>query len=138
MAIAAIAVGSMVVGNITAILQTSLKRMLPYSSIGPAGYALLGVVAGTEEGMAGVMFYMLVYSLMNLGIFAMIIMMRRDGTNGDQISHWAGFAKSNKVAALVMLVFLFSLAGIPPTAGFMAKFYVFMALINKEIGRAHV
>ena len=131
MAIAAIAVGSMVVGNITAILQTSLKRMLAYSSIGHAGYALLGVVAGTEEGMAGVMFYMLVYSLMNLGIFAMIIMMRRDGTNGDQISHWAGFAKSNKVAALVMLVFLFSLAGIPPTAGFMAKFYVFMALINK-------
>ncbi|HBG46414.1 MAG TPA: NADH-quinone oxidoreductase subunit N [Deltaproteobacteria bacterium] len=131
MAVAVVAVGSMVVGNITAIMQTSIKRMLAYSSIGHAGYALLGLVAGSEEGVAGVMFYMFTYSFMNLGIFGIVIMMRKDGQSGDQISHYAGLAKSNKLTALAMLIFLFSLAGIPPTAGFVAKFYVFMALINK-------
>ncbi|MCL4874646.1 NADH-quinone oxidoreductase subunit N [bacterium] len=131
MAIAAVAVGSMVVGNITAIMQTSIKRMLAFSSVGHAGYALLGLVAGSEEGIASVMFYLLVYAFMNLGIFGIIIMMRRDSQSGDQISHYAGLAKSNRLTALAMLVFLFSLAGIPPTAGFVAKFYVFMALIHK-------
>ncbi|MCK4738708.1 MAG: NADH-quinone oxidoreductase subunit N [Deltaproteobacteria bacterium] len=125
-----VAVGSMVVGNIVAIAQTNLKRMLAYSSIGHAGYALLGVIAGGEEGVASVMYYMLVYAFMNLGIFAVMLYMRTTKRSGELISDYTGLAKKNAPLAFVMLLFLFSLAGIPPTAGFIGKFYVFMALIH--------
>ncbi len=132
MILAVIAVLSMFYGNTVAIMQTNIKRMLAYSSIGHAGYALLGLVAGTGEGSAAIMFYILVYTLMNLGAFAVIIMMRKTGkVAGDSIYDYKGLAKNNKVVALVMLIFLFSLAGIPPMAGFMGKLYIFMALINQ-------
>ncbi|MBI5598164.1 MAG: NADH-quinone oxidoreductase subunit N [Deltaproteobacteria bacterium] len=129
--LAAVAVASLAYGNLTAIAQRNIKRMLAYSSIGHAGYALLGLVAGTSEGVSSVMYYMAVYALMNLGVFAVIIMMRKGGQRGTEIDEYAGLAKSHKGLALVMLIFLFALAGVPPTAGFVAKFYVFMALIHK-------
>ncbi len=126
-----VAVASMAYGNFVAISQKNIKRMLAYSSIGHAGYALLGVMAGTEEGIASVMFYMAVYVFMNLGAFGIIIMMRKGGQRGELIEEYTGLARSHRGVALLMLIFLFSLAGIPPTAGFMGKFYIFMALIHR-------
>lgn len=126
-----IAVLTMVYGNIVAIQQTNIKRMLAYSSIGHAGFALLGLIAGTQAGVAAILFYLLVYTFMNLGAFAIIIMMNKGDKNGENISDYTGLAKNNKLLAFVMLIFFFSLAGIPPTGGFIAKFYIFMALINK-------
>ncbi|MBI5234302.1 MAG: NADH-quinone oxidoreductase subunit N [Deltaproteobacteria bacterium] len=127
----AVAVLSMIYGNITAIAQTNIKRMLAYSSVSHAGYALLGIIAGGRDGVAAVMFYMLVYTFMNLGLFGVIMMMGRKRGMGEDIREYTGLARTNRVAALCMLIFMFSLAGIPPTAGFMGKFYIFMALINK-------
>jgi NADH-quinone oxidoreductase subunit N len=129
--VALVSVASLVVGNVVAIAQTNIKRMLAYSSIGHAGYALLGLVAGSGEGMAGVLFYMLVYTFMNLGAFGVIITMRKGSQIGDNIEDYEGLARDNRALAFVMLIFFFSLAGIPPTAGFMAKFYIFMALIHQ-------
>lgn len=126
-----VAVSSLVIGNVVAIAQRNIKRMLAYSSIGHAGYALLGVVAGTYKGAAGVMFYMLVYTFMNIGAFAVIIMMKKGKTSGERIDDYKGLARSNKLLALVMMVFMFSLAGVPPTGGFVGKFYIFMALIDQ-------
>ncbi len=128
--IAVISIASMAYGNFVAISQKNIKRMLAYSSIGHAGYALLGVASGTAEGIASVMFYMLVYVFMNFGAFAVIIMLKKGGRSGECISDYTGLAKKNKALAFMMLIFLFSLAGIPPLAGFMGKFYVFMALIH--------
>ena len=133
--IAAMAIATMAVGNIAAIAQSNLKRMLAYSSIGHAGYALLGVVAGGEEGTASVMFYSLVYAFMNIGAFGVIILMRGEGVpgsrKGELLTDYKGLAKENATLAFLMLLFMFSLAGIPPTAGFIGKFYIFMALIHK-------
>jgi NADH-quinone oxidoreductase subunit N len=126
-----VAVLSMGYGNIVAIMQTNIKRMLAYSSIGHAGYAMLGIIAGSGEGTSAVLFYMLAYVFMNMGIFGVIILMRKGKVSGDDISHYKGFAKKHRLLALVMLIFLFSLAGIPPTAGFMGKFFIFMTLINQ-------
>ncbi len=126
-----VAVLSMGYGNIVAIMQTNIKRMLAYSSIGHAGYAMLGIIAGSAEGTSAVIFYMLAYAFMNMGIFAVIIMMRKGNVTGDSIYHYRGLARKHRLLALVMLIFLFSLAGIPPTAGFMGKFFIFMTLINQ-------
>lgn len=125
-----IAILTMGVGNIVALSQTNIKRMLAYSSIAHAGYALLGIIAGTADGMASVMVYMLVYAFMNIGAFAVIIMLRSADVRGDNISDYEGLAKTHPLAAALMLVFMFSLTGIPPTAGFMGKFYVFMSAIQ--------
>ncbi len=125
-----VAILTMGVGNIVALSQTNIKRMLAYSSIAHAGYALLGIVAGTADGMASVMVYMLVYAFMNIGAFAVIIMLRSGEVRGDNISDYEGLAKTHPLAAALMLVFMFSLTGIPPTAGFMGKFYVFMSAIQ--------
>jgi NADH-quinone oxidoreductase subunit N len=125
-----IAILTMGVGNIVALSQTNIKRMLAYSSIAHAGYALLGIIAGTPDGMASVMVYMLVYAFMNIGAFAVIIMLRSGDFKGENITDYEGLAKSHPLAAGLMLVFMFSLTGIPPTAGFMGKFYVFMSAIQ--------
>jgi len=130
-AVAVVAVLSLIYGNTVAIAQKNIKRMLAYSSIGHAGYALLGLVAGTGEGISAVMYYMAVYAFMNLGAFGVIIMMRKGGQKGEMIEDYAGLAKTNRGLSLVMLIFMSSLAGIPPTAGFVGKFYVFMALIHR-------
>lgn len=125
-----IAILTMAVGNIVALSQTNIKRMLAYSSIAHAGYALLGIISGTSEGMASVLNYMAIYAFMNIGAFAVVIMLRTEGFKGDNISDYEGLAKTRPLAAALMLVFMFSLAGIPPTAGFMGKFYLFMSAVN--------
>jgi NADH-quinone oxidoreductase subunit N len=125
-----IAILTMAVGNIAAISQTNIKRMLAYSSIAHAGYILLGIIAGTHDGLASVMNYLVIYAFMNIGAFAVIIMLRTKGFKGDNISDYEGLSKTHPLAAAMMLVFMFSLTGIPPTAGFMAKFYLFMSAIN--------
>mgnify|MGYP001591880191 FL=1 len=125
-----IAILTMGVGNIVALSQTNIKRMLAYSSIAHAGYVLLGIIAGTSDGMASVLTYMLIYAFMNIGAFAVVIMLRSEGFKGDNITDYEGLSKTHPLAAALMLVFMFSLTGIPPTAGFMGKFYVFMSAIN--------
>ena len=127
--LAVVSIASMAYGNFVAIAQKNIKRMLAYSSIGHAGYALLGLISGTAEGVASVIFYMAVYTFMNFGIFAVIMLM--GSGKGEKIEDYTGLAKKHKGLAAVMLIFLFSLAGIPPMAGFMAKFYVFLALIHQ-------
>lgn len=125
-----LAVLTMAVGNVIALSQTNIKRMLAYSSIAHAGYALLGVIAGGPEGVAGMMSYLLIYAFMNIGAFAVVIMLRTEGFSGENISDYEGLSKRHPLASALMLVFMFSLTGIPPTAGFVGKFYVFMAAVN--------
>ena len=135
----ALCVATLVLGNVVAIVQTNIKRMLAYSSIAHAGYALIGVVvAGHPDaetsvrtlGLSSVMLYLAVYAFMTLGAFAVVAMVRKLGVEGDEIEDFAGLSKRHPVAALLMLVFMVSLAGIPPTAGFIGKFYLFMAAIK--------
>jgi NADH-quinone oxidoreductase subunit N len=128
--LAGIAVLTMAFGNIMAISQTNIKRMLAYSSIAHAGYALVGLAAGGAEGAASVMLYVLIYSVMNMGAFGVVIMLRKSGVRGEDIADFAGLGKTNKTAALLMLIFLFSLTGIPPMAGFIGKFYIFKSAVQ--------
>jgi len=121
---------TMAVGNIVAIAQTNIKRMLAYSSIAHAGYAVLGIIAGSQEGLSSMMSYMLIYAFMNIGAFAVVILLRSEGVKGEELSDYEGLAKSHPIASALMLLFMFSLTGIPPTAGFIAKFYVFMSAIH--------
>jgi NADH-quinone oxidoreductase subunit N len=125
-----LALATMVLGNLAAIAQQNIKRMLAYSSIAHAGYAMIGLIVGGELGTMSLMLYMAIYALMNLGAFGVVILMRRAGVMGEQISDLSGLAKEHPAAALAMLIFMFSLAGLPPTAGFVAKFYLFMAAID--------
>lgn len=128
--LAVFALLSMAVGNIVAIAQTNIKRMLAYSSIAHAGYALLGLLAGTSEGLSATMNYLLIYAFMSLGAFAIIVhLSNRDG-RGEQLEDYKGLATANPLAALLMLIFMFSLTGIPPTAGFMGKLYLLIAVVD--------
>ncbi len=130
-AIIAIAVLTMALGSFVALVQTNIKRMLAYSSIAHAGFALLGIIAGGPDGVASVMLYLLIYTFMNLGIFAVVVMMRSGEVRGDEIEDYTGLATDHPLWALLTLIFLFSLAGIPPTAGFFAKFYILVALVQE-------
>ena len=125
-----VAILTMAVGNILALSQTNIKRMLAYSSIAHAGYALIGIIAGGTEGVASMMNYLFIYAFMNIGAFAIVIMLRTEGFKGEEISDYEGLAKSHPLASALMLIFMFSLTGIPPTAGFVGKFYLFMAAVN--------
>lgn len=129
--IAVIAVVTMALGSFVALVQDNFKRLLAYSSIAHAGFAMFGVVAGGADGIASVMLYLLIYAFMNLGIFATVILMRNGDFSGEAIDDFGGLAKSHPGLALLMLLYLFSLAGIPPTAGFFAKFYVLVALVER-------
>ncbi|MCW5773912.1 MAG: NADH-quinone oxidoreductase subunit NuoN [Rhodospirillaceae bacterium] len=128
-----ISIGSMVVGGFAAINQTNIKRLLAYSSIGHVGYALIGLAAGTEDGYRGVLIYMAIYIAMTLGAFAVVIAMRRHGRSVETIADLAGLSKSRPGMALVLLIMMFSMAGIPPFAGFWGKLYVFMAAIDAKL-----
>lgn len=121
-----IAILTMAVGNILALVQTNIKRMLAYSSIAHAGYALLGVISGTIEGLNAMIVYFMIYAFMNIGAFAIVILLNK----GENISDYNGLSKSHPFVAGLMLVFMFSLTGIPPTAGFIGKFNIFMAAIK--------
>lgn len=128
--LAGIALLTMAIGNIVALSQRNIKRMLAYSSIAHAGYALLGVLAGTDEGLSATMNYLLVYALMNMGTFAVVILLGSKGERRESLDDYKGLAKTNPVIAALMLVFMFSLTGIPPTAGFVGKFYLLMAAVH--------
>jgi NADH-quinone oxidoreductase subunit N len=121
---------TMTVGNIAALTQTNLKRMLAYSSIAHAGYLLMGVVAGTPRGVSAMLIYLLIYAFMQLGAFAIIVLMRRQDVAGDELKDYSGLSFRHPVAAFAMLLFMLSLGGIPPTAGFMGKFWLFGAAID--------
>lgn len=125
-----VAILTMAVGNIVALSQTNIKRMLAYSSIAHAGYALLGIIVANNEGLASMMTYLMIYAFMNIGAFTIIIMLRSEGFKGDSIYDYEGLAKTHPWAAALMLIFMFSLTGIPPTAGFIGKLYIFMAAVN--------
>jgi NADH-quinone oxidoreductase subunit N len=125
-----IAIASMVLGAFAAIGQRNIKRLMAYSSIGHMGYALVGLAAGTEAGVQGVIIYMLIYMAMTLGAFACILSMRRGEGMVEDINDLAGLSRTNPVLAFMLAMLLFSLAGIPPLAGFFAKFYVFLAAIQ--------
>lgn len=125
-----IAILTMAVGNIIALSQTNIKRMLAYSSIAHAGYALIGLIAGGSEGVASMMNYLFIYAFMNLGAFTVVVLLRSEEFRGEEISDYEGLAKTHPFAAALMLIFMFSLTGIPPTAGFIGKFYLFLAAVN--------
>jgi NADH-quinone oxidoreductase subunit N len=128
-----ISIASMALGSFAAIGQTSFKRLMAYSSIGHMGFALVGLAAGTPEGVHGVVVYMSIYLLMTLGTFAAILSMQRDGHYVENISDLAGLARTNGPMAFFLGAMMFSLAGIPPLAGFFAKFYVFAAAIQANL-----
>ena len=129
--VALVAAATMILGNLAALLQTNVKRMFAYSSIAHAGYALLGVLGfQTEFGLWGILIYLLAYTFMNFGAFALIIFLETRGYAAESVSDFNGLAKRNMGAAVVMLLFLLSLAGIPPTAGFIGKYYLFTAAMK--------
>jgi NADH-quinone oxidoreductase subunit N len=131
-----VAVASMTVGNLAAITQTNIKRMLAYSSISHVGYILLGLVAagsgpnGNQNGLTGIAFYIFAYAFMNLGAFAVVIILRRKGLIGDELEDLNGLIHRSPMAAVLLLIFMLSLAGIPPTAGFLGKYYIFLSLLQ--------
>ncbi|MFQ5564324.1 MAG: NADH-quinone oxidoreductase subunit NuoN [Parvularculaceae bacterium] len=131
--IAIISVASMTVGAFSAIVQTNIKRLMAYSSIGHMGYALIGIAAGTPEGVSSVLIYMAIYVAMTLGTFACILMMRRRGGMTEAIADLSGLSKTNAPLALAFTVLLFSLAGVPPLAGFFGKWYVFFAAVDADL-----
>lgn len=126
-----LAVLTMTTGNIIALSQNNIKRMLAYSSIAHAGYALVGFTASNSVGTAGILFYMLSYTFMNIGAFAIIVLVGKKGEENNNVSDYAGLGYKHPVLALCMSIFLFSLAGIPPTAGFIGKFYLFSGAIKE-------
>jgi NADH-quinone oxidoreductase subunit N len=128
-----VAIASMALGSFAAIGQKNIKRLMAYSSIGHMGFALVGLAAGTVEGAQGVLVYISIYVAMTLGSFAVILSMKRNGQPMEQISDFAGLSRTNPLLAFVFAMLLFSLAGIPPLAGFFAKFYVFLAAIESGL-----
>jgi NADH-quinone oxidoreductase subunit N len=127
-----LAILTMTVGNFAALTQSNLKRMLAYSSIAHAGYLMIGIVAGTQRGITAMMIYLLVYSFMQMGAFAVIVLMRRKDIVGDELKDFSGLNFRHPFAAFAMLLFMLSLGGIPPTAGFMGKFWLFGAAIEEH------
>lgn len=125
-----LAVLTMTVGNFTALRQDNIKRMLAYSSIAHAGYCLVGFASGTETGMSGILFYMLSYTFMNIGAFAVIVLIGKKGEPNGTVMDYAGLGHKRPLLALAMTVFMFSLAGMPPTAGFIGKFYLFSGAVE--------
>ena len=125
-----LAIASIALGSFAAIGQTNIKRLMAYSSIGHMGYALVGLAAGTTEGVQGVIIYLAIYLAMTLGTFACILAMRRDGRMVEDIDQLSGLSSTSPLMAFLLAMLLFSLAGVPPLAGFFAKFYVFLAAIH--------
>jgi len=125
-----VSIASMLLGAFAAIGQRNIKRLMAYSSIGHMGFALIGLAAGTAEGVQGVLIYMAIYITMTLGAFAVILSMRRSTGMVESIDQLAGLARTQPAAAFFMAMILFSMAGVPPLAGFFAKFYVFLAAIK--------
>ena len=128
-----LSIATMTVGNLLALSQESLKRMLAYSSIAHAGYLLIGVAAGNSLGLTAVLFYFIAYAFMNIGAFAMIILLAKRDNRAESIEAFKGLARRHPFWAFCFLIFLLSLAGIPPSAGFIGKFYLFAAAIQSGL-----
>ena len=128
-----VSLASMVLGAFAAINQTNIKRLMAYSSIGHMGFVLVGLAAGNETGAQGVLLYLTIYLFMNVGTFACILAMRRQGRMVEDIDQLAGLSRTNPKMALALAIFMFSMAGIPPLAGFFGKYYVFLAAIEAEL-----
>jgi len=128
-----LSIASMILGAVAAIGQSNIKRLMAYSSIGHMGYALAGIAAGTNAGIQSTIIYLTIYLVMNLGAFGCIFMMRRENIFYENINDLSGLSKNHPLLSLSFLIVLFSLAGIPPLAGFFAKFYVFMAVIEVKM-----
>ena len=128
-----LSISSMILGAVAAIGQSNIKRLMAYSSIGHMGYALAGLAPGTNAGIQSTIIYLTIYLVMNLGAFGCIFMMKRENIFYENINDLSGLSKNHPMLALSFLIILFSLAGIPPLAGFFAKFYVFMAVIEVKM-----
>mgnify|MGYP002714667976 CR=1 FL=1 len=128
-----VAIASMALGSFAAIGQTNIKRLMAYSSIGHMGFALVGLASGTVEGAQGVLIYIAIYVAMTLGSFSIILAMKRNGQPLEQISDFAGLSRTNPLIAFIFAMLLFSLAGVPPLAGFFGKWYVFVAAIKANL-----
>src|SRR5271170_7185468 len=128
-----LSVASMVLGSVAAIAQTSIKRLMAYSSIGHIGYALIGLAAATPAGIRGVLVYMAIYLFMNVGTFAVILCMRQKGKMLEGINDLAGLARTQPGLALALAIFMFAMAGVPPAAGFFSKVYIFVAAIDAHL-----
>ena len=131
--LALIAIASLFIGNLVAITQDNLKRMLAYSGIAHAGFILLGVLPGTAQGFTAVLFYVAAYAVMNFGAFAVVTAIGAGGEQTGELSYWRGLFYRRPFLATVMTIFMLSLAGIPPTVGFFAKLFVFQALVSAQI-----
>jgi NADH-quinone oxidoreductase subunit N len=131
--ISCIAVLSMILGSFAAIWQQNIKRLMAYSSIGNIGYALIGLAAGGKEGVASILIYMAIYLFMTVGTFAVILLMRRNGEEVEAIDDLSGLSRTHPGMALALAIFMFSMAGIPPLAGFFSKLYVFMAAVHEQL-----
>jgi NADH-quinone oxidoreductase subunit N len=125
-----LAVMTMTIGNVVAIAQTNIKRMLAYSSIAHAGYLLIALVAANNMGVSGTLFYILSYTFMNIGAFAIVIVLSQKGDKFIQINDYAGLGFKHPLLAIAMTLFMLSMAGVPPMAGFIGKFYIFSAAIK--------
>ena len=128
-----LSIASMILGAVAAIGQTNIKRLMAYSSIGHMGYALAGLATGTNSGIQSTIIYLTIYLVMNLGAFGCIFMMKKENIYYENINDLSGLSKNHPLMALSFLIILFSLAGIPPLAGFFAKFYVFMAVVEVKM-----
>ena len=128
-----LSIASMILGAITAIGQNNIKRLMAYSTIGHMGYALAGLATGTNQGIQSTIIYLTIYLVMNLGAFGCIFMMKRENVFYENINDLSGLSKNHPILAISFLIILFSLAGIPPLAGFFAKFYIFMAVIEVKM-----
>ncbi len=126
----ALAAGTMIFGSVVAIAQTKIIRMLAYSSIAHAGIIIIGLLTNGKDGLAGSMFYLLVYAFMNMGAFAIVTLFIKDGVTGELISDYKGLSQRHPLLSVIMALFLLSLAGIPPTAGFAAKFFVLASAVK--------
>ena len=128
-----ISIASMILGAIAAMVQKNFKRLLAYSSIGHIGYALAGVATGSISGYQSAIVYISIYVIMNIGAFSCLYLLKKDGQYKENISDLSGISKKNPLLAISLLIILFSLAGVPPLGGFFAKFYVFVAVLEKEM-----
>ena len=128
-----ISIASMILGAVAAMVQKNIKRLLAYSSIGHIGYALAGVATGAVSGYESAIVYISIYVIMNIGAFSCLYLLKKDGQYRENISDLSGISKKHPLLAISFLIILFSLAGVPPLGGFFAKFYVFVAVLEREM-----
>jgi NADH-quinone oxidoreductase subunit N len=128
--IVVISIASMALGAVAAVTQTNIKRLLAYSSIGHMGYALIGLAAASKAGIQGILVYVTIYMVMSIGVFCIVLMMKRKDKMVENISDLSGLAKQQPMLALAMAIMMFSMAGIPPLAGFFGKLFIFQSAVN--------